>query len=309
MNKTATTASAAEILAPLAERIELDLKRWLVEDGTPPELAEAMRYCVLGGGKRLRPALVHLVAEAVGGGSARPSAAGRKSADGQAAARAGVAIELIHCCSLVHDDLPAMDNDVLRRGRPTAHVKFGEAMAILVGDALLTRAFGVLGGCPPALAGRLAAELAAAAGAAGMVAGQVADMQLCPVPPGEGGLRFIQLRKTADMIRGAARMGAICAAAAKEVLHSMGRYGEALGLAFQVHDDLLDATADAKVLGKTPGKDAAGGKRTYVTEMGLERAKALGEELTLQAVSAVAPLGPPGEKLVQLARALAARTH
>ena len=298
MNETEKIVSVAELLAPLAERIERHLERWVVEDGTPEELAEAMRYCVLGGGKRLRPALVHLVAEATG-----------LAKESEPADRAGVAVELIHCCSLVHDDLPAMDNDVLRRGRPTAHVKFGEAMAILVGDALLTRAFGVLGGCPPALAGPLSAELAAAAGSAGMVAGQVADMQLCPVPPGAEGLRFIQLRKTAAMIRGAARMGAICAGAAREVLDSMGRYGEALGLAFQVHDDLLDATANAKVLGKTPGKDAAGGKRTYVTGMGLERAKALGEELTAQAVSAASPLGSRAEKLVLLARALAARTH
>ena len=314
MTKTARTASAGEIIAPLAERIELDLQRWLVEEGTPPELAEAMRYCVLGGGKRLRPALVHLVAQAITGLPRRSHGRSRAEAeatDGQATGRAGVAIEMLHCCSLVNDDLPAMDNDVLRRGRPTAHVKFGEAMAILVGDALLTRAFGVLGECPPALAGPLAAELAAAAGAAGMVAGQVADMRLCTVPPGERGLRFIQLRKTAAMIRGAARMGAICggAADAKKALAAMGRYGEALGLAFQGHDDLLVATADAKVLGKTPGKDARAGKRTYVTEMGLERARALADELTVRAVSAAEALGPPGEKLARLARALADRKH
>jgi geranylgeranyl pyrophosphate synthase len=298
MTKNVIGLSIEDLLRPLARQAETDLERWVVEDGTPPEFAEALRYSVLGGGKRLRPALVRLTAEAVGG-----------TTDSEAAARAGVAIELIHCCSLVHDDLPAMDNDVLRRGRPTAHVKFGEAMAILIGDALLTRAFGVLGEAPVPLAGRLVAELAAAAGSAGMTAGQVADMQLCHVPPGAEGLQFIQLRKTAAMIRGSTRMGAICGGATQAVLRSMGEYGEALGLAFQVYDDLLDATADAEELGKTPGKDAASGKRTYVTEMGLGAAQALGEELTRRAVAALEPLAGRGEKLAQLAQALAQRTH
>jgi farnesyl diphosphate synthase len=298
MTKNATTLSVEDLLAPLARLFEVHLQRWVVEEGTPAELGEAMRYCTLGGGKRLRPALVQLVAEAVGGAGAP-----------EAADRAGVAIELIHCCSLVHDDLPAMDNDVLRRGRPTAHVKFGEAMAILVGDALLTRAFGVLGEVGGGLAGPLAAELARAAGAAGMTGGQVADMNLCRVPGGAEGLQYIQLLKTAAMIRGAARMGAICGGATEAVLRSAGEYGEAVGLAFQVYDDLLDATADAGALGKTPGKDAASGKRTYVTEMGLDAARRLGDELTARAVAALAPLGPGADKLAQLAQALAMRTH
>ncbi len=298
MTRDTKTPSAAELLAPWSQRVEADLARWLIEDGTAPELAEAMRYCVLGGGKRLRPALVHLVAEAVG------SPAGTEDAT----TRAAVAVELVHCFSLVHDDLPAMDNDVLRRGRPTAHVKFGEAMAILVGDALLIRAFGLLGDCGP-VAGLLVSELAAASGAIGMTGGQVADMKLCRVPPGAEGLRFIQRLKTAAMIRAAARMGAICGGAGGGVLRSAGEYGEALGLAFQVYDDVLDATADVKALGKTPGKDAAGGKRTYVTEMGLDAARALGEEWTARAVAAAAELGPGAGKLTQLARALAERTH
>jgi farnesyl diphosphate synthase len=298
MDSARSTVSLDLLLRPLARRVEAHLREWLVEEGTPPELAEAMRYCVLDGGKRLRPALVHLAAEAAGGAT-----------DAGSAARAGVAIELIHCCSLVHDDLPSMDNDVLRRGRPTAHVEFGEAMAILVGDALLTRAFGVLGECPAPLAGPLAAELAAAAGPAGMTGGQVADMKLCRVPAGARGLQFIQARKTAAMIRGAVRLGAICGGASAAVLRATGRYGEALGLAFQVCDDLLDATAQAQVLGKTPGKDAAGGKRTYVTEMGLVPARALGRELTARALKALRPLGGRGDRLRQLARALAQRTH
>jgi len=298
MTRNATILSVEELLSPLAQVFEGHLARWVVEEGTPGELAEAMRYCVLGGGKRLRPALVQLVAEAVGG-----------AGDSEPATRAGVAIELIHCCSLVHDDLPAMDNDVLRRGRPTAHVQFGEAMAILVGDALLTRAFGVLGETDGRLAGALAAELARSAGAAGMTGGQVADMNLCRVPTGAAGLQYIQLLKTAAMIRGAARMGAICGGAAEAVLRSAGEYGEALGLAFQVYDDLLDATADAGSLGKTPGKDAASGKRTYVTEMGLDATRRLGNELTARAIGALDPLGPRADKLSQLAQALAQRTH
>jgi farnesyl diphosphate synthase len=309
MTSETKTPSVEELLAPLAQRVEADLAKWLVEDGAAPELADAMRYCALGGGKRLRPALVHLVAEAVAaaGGTGSAGRAIRAWKD-SATPLAAVAIELVHCFSLVHDDLPAMDNDVLRRGRPTAHVKFGEAMAILVGDALLIRAFGLLGECGP-VAGLLAAELAAASGAIGMTGGQVADMKLCRVPSGAEGLRFIQRLKTAAMIRAAARMGALCGGAAGDVLRLAGEYGEALGLAFQVYDDVLDATSDAKALGKTPGKDAAGGKRTYVTEMGLSPARALGEELTARAVAAADTLGPGGSKLTQLALALAARTH
>ena len=286
------------LLAPLAGRVEKDLRRWLVEKGTPPELAKAMRYCALGGGKRLRPAVVHLACRAVGGSSAEESAA-----------RAAVAVELVHCYSLVHDDLPAMDDDDLRRGRPTAHVKFGQAMAILVGDALLTRAFGVLAAAEAGVASALAGELALAAGGAGMIAGQVADMKLCRVPPGVGGLRFIHARKTAAMIRAAARMGALCGGASDEHRDALGEYGEAMGLAFQLHDDVLDATVGAETLGKTPGKDAAAGKRTYVAELGLDKTRALGEHLTARATAALAPLGRGAAALKELAEALAKRTH
>ena len=295
---TDETTGLAELLSPCAARAEADLRRWLVEPDTPPALAEAMQYCVLGGGKRLRPALVYLSAKAVGG-----------DADSDAVGRAAVAVEAVHCYSLVHDDLPAMDDDTLRRGRPTAHVKFGEAMAILVGDALLTRAFGLLAQAPEGLAGPLAAELARGAGPAGMIAGQAADMHLCDVPEGLEGVQFIHLRKTAALLRAATRMGAIAGGVSPEALDALGRYGESLGLAFQLVDDLLDVTADAAQLGKTPGKDARDGKRTLADELGLQRMADLGRQHTQEALDALGPLGSAGQTLCRLAELLTDRTH
>jgi len=291
----------AALLGPNASRAEADLERYLVEPGTPPELAEAVRYCALGGGKRLRPALVFLTAEAVVG-----DVGGR---DAELAGRAAAAIEMIHSCSLVHDDLPAMDDDALRRGRPTAHVKYGEAMAILAGDALLTRAFGVLAESDDLRAPSLAAELAAGAGAAGMIAGQVADMDLCRLPDGDEALRYIPLHKTAALIRAATRMGARCVGASEGCLDAAGRYGETLGLAFQLLDDLLDVTGAAEDLGKTPGKDARSGKRTYVAQLGLERARALADELTREAAGRAEEIGPRATKLRDLADLLGRRTR
>jgi farnesyl diphosphate synthase len=287
-----------ELLAPYADRTESDLKRWLVEPGTPGELAEAMRYCALGGGKRLRPGLTFMTAEAVG-----------VSNEDEMVRRAAVAVELIQSYSLVHDDLPGMDNDALRRGKPTAHVQFGEAMAILVGDALLTRAFGVLCEAENVFAPRLSAELARAAGATGMVAGQVADMDLCHIPSGPEGLRYIHLRKTAALIRAAGTMGAICGGPNGEVLDAISQYAESLGLAFQVLDDVLDVTGEADEIGKSPGKDADAGKRTQVTELGLEGAETLGRRLTRDAIEALAPLEEKGRKLRTLAELLVRRTR
>ncbi|HUU21126.1 MAG TPA: farnesyl diphosphate synthase [Phycisphaerae bacterium] len=286
------------LLSAWAERVEADLAQWTVEPDTPVELAEVMRYCVLGGGKRLRPGLVYLTAETLGGDlSAEP------------VRRSAVAVELVHGYSLVHDDLPSMDDDTLRRGHPTAHVKFGEAMAVLAGDALLTRAFAVLGEMDSPAAGRLVAELARAAGCAGMVAGQVADMMLCDVPRGCEGLRYIHLRKTAALMRAAARMGAICADGEPAQLQAVDRYAENLGLAFQLIDDLLDVTGSAEDLGKIPGKDQAAGKRTHVAEMGLDRTRRLGAELTREAIESLLPLGQRANPLVRLAELLAERTR
>jgi len=298
MRKVEQAESLSDLLAPHAARVERDLEAWIVEPDVPQTLAEAMRYCVLGGGKRLRPGLVFLSAEAAGGRAAAPCAR-----------RCAVAVELVHCYSLVHDDLPAMDDDSLRRGRPTAHVRFGEAMAILVGDALLTRAFGLLAETDPPVARRLLAELAAGAGPAGMIAGQVADMDLCPVPDGLEGLRYIHLHKTAALIRAAARMGAIGAGAPAPVLEAISEYARSLGLVFQLVDDLLDVIGEAAELGKTAGKDAARGKRTHAAEVGLEEARRLAERLTGEAVEALGPLGRRGVRLRRLAELLVERTR
>ena len=287
-----------QLLGPYARLIQRDLEQYLVEEGVPAPLAEAMRYCVLGGGKRLRPTLVLMTYRAVA--ERDPSVLAR---------RAAAAVEMAHCYSLVHDDLPAMDNDTLRRGRPTAHVQFGQAMAILAGDALLTRSLGLLAESSDPLSASLAAELAAAAGAAGMIAGQVADMDLCPVGPGIEGIQYIHSRKTAAMIRCSVRMGAICAAAGPQVLADLSEYGQQLGLAFQLVDDLLDATAPASAMGKTPGKDAASGKRTALSQVGLEAAQSLAADLTRRAVEALAPLGHRGAELLTLAQRLTGRDH
>ncbi len=287
-----------QLLRPYARLIQRDLEQHLVEEGVPAPLAEAMQYCVLGGGKRLRPALVLMSYRAAAGRD--PSVLARKAA---------VAVELAHCYSLVHDDLPAMDNDTLRRGRPTAHVQFGQAMAILAGDALLTRALGLLAEGPEPLSARLVTELASAAGPAGMIAGQVADMDLCPVAPGIEGIQYIHSRKTAAMIRCSVRMGAICAGADPHALADLSEYGQQLGLAFQLEDDLLDATAPASAIGKTPGKDAASGKRTALSQVGLEAAQSLAAELTRRAVEALAPLGERGTELLALAQRLTGRNH
>jgi geranylgeranyl pyrophosphate synthase len=298
MASTVRSDALTELLAPYAQAAEADLARWLIESDVPVPLAEAMRYCVLGGGKRLRPALVAMSAKAAGG-----------DASGELARRSAVAVELVHAYSLVHDDLPAMDDDVLRRGRPTAHVQFGQAMAILAGDALLTRAFAVLAESDEPLAGALARELSAAAGPAGMIAGQVADMDLCPVPQGLEGLRYIHARKTAAIICGACRMGALCARAQDAALEAISRYGQSLGLAFQLADDLLDVAGSAKDLGKTAGKDAQRGKRTHAGLIGVEGAARLGQELTAEAVAALEALGAGADDLRTLAKLLAGRTR
>jgi geranylgeranyl pyrophosphate synthase len=287
-----------DYLAPLALAVEEDLALWLVESQTPTELAQAMRYCVLGGGKRLRPALVLLTAQSLGA-----------SPDDELARRCAAAVEYLHTYSLVHDDLPAMDDDTLRRGRPTAHVQFGEAMAVLAGDALLTRAFGVIAESPRGPVRELTLELARAGGCAGMIAGQVADMGLCAVAPGAEGADYIHARKTAALIRAAARMGAIAAGASQAQLAAIGDYGLSLGLAFQLVDDLLDVSGQAAQLGKTPGKDAHAGKRTHASEIGLDASRRLAGKLTRRAVESLAPLGGAGEQLARLAQLLADRTH
>ena len=287
-----------KLLGPHARQVEADLERWLVEPGVPDSLAEAMRYCALGGGKRIRPALLCLSAEAAG---TRPG--------GELLRRCAVAVELVHCYSLVHDDLPTMDDDELRRGRPTAHVQFGEAMAILTGDALLTRAMGVLAESDDPRSARVSAELARASGPAGMIAGQVADMDLCELAEGAEALRYIHLHKTAALIRAAARMGAICAEASEKNLQIISDFAGQIGLIFQLIDDMLDVTGTVGAIGKTPGKDATSAKRTHVALLGLERTAELGRDMTDEALRCLEPLGPKADPLRRLAEILRERTY
>jgi geranylgeranyl diphosphate synthase type II len=227
----------------------------------PPRLTEAMRYSVFAGGKRLRPALAIAASRAVGGRD-------------EAVMPYAAALELVHTYSLIHDDLPSMDDDDLRRGRPTSHKVFGEAMAILAGDALHTLAFELLltRTPDPALARDLALELARAAGRGGMVGGQVEDLAADGEPPEAARLERIHLGKTAALIRASAKGGAMAGGGSREAIAALETYGTHLGLAFQVVDDVLDETGTAESLGKTPGKDRSRRKMTYVALEGVPAA-------------------------------------
>jgi geranylgeranyl diphosphate synthase type II len=280
-------------------RLELELDRALPPANTRPALLhEAMRYTVFNGGKRLRPLLALAAAQACGGSSSQvwPAAC---------------ALELIHTYSLVHDDLPCMDDDDLRRGRPTCHVVYGEALAVLTGDALLTQAFLLLASQRPTpryTIGHFLAELGFAAGSRALIAGQVADMEA------EGQktttreeLRFIHKGKTAAMIVASLRLGAMSANASPTRLQQLSQFGWNLGLAFQVIDDILDCTQTSAVLGKSAGKDVAAGKATYPALLGLPAAKKQAARLTREAISSLDPLGPSGELLRHLAAQLLQR--
>ena len=249
----------------------------LVPAAAPAGLGAAMRYAVLGGGKRLRPLLVLAACEAVGG-------------DRNAAIRAACAVELIHAYSLVHDDMPCMDNDVLRRGKPTVHVQFGEAQAMLAGDAMQALAFEVLTpekGMAPALQARLCALLARAAGFAGMAGGQAIDLASIGQSLDEPTLRDMHRRKTGMLLQASVMMGAACGKASAATLAALNDYGAAIGLAFQVVDDILDVTQESATLGKTAGKDQQDNKPTYVAVLGLEPARQLAQDLRLQALQAL----------------------
>jgi farnesyl diphosphate synthase len=258
-------------------RVESLLQAW-VPQNAPAGLGEAMRYAVLEGGKRLRPLLVLAACEAVRG-------------DAQAADRAAVAVELIHAYSLVHDDMPCMDNDVLRRGKPTVHVAFGEAQAMLAGDAMQALAFDVLTpdeGVEPALQAQLCRLLARASGHAGMAGGQAIDLAAIGQPLSESQLRDMHQRKTGLLLRASVQMGAACGhpdAAAEKALCA---FGSAIGLAFQVVDDILDVTQDSATLGKTAGKDEEAGKPTYVSVMGLDASRRYAARLRDEALNALA---------------------
>jgi farnesyl diphosphate synthase len=257
----------------------------------PAALREAMRYAVLDGGKRLRPCLVIAARAAVADGEPPAMTAGLDDA----ALRAACAAELIHAYSLVHDDMPCMDNDVLRRGKPTVHVRFGEAQALLAGDALQALAFELLTAddstAPAQVQATLCRLLARAAGYEGMAGGQAIDLASIGLPLDEDQLRGMHRLKTGALLRGSVMLGAACRDPHRPLpeaaLTGLGQYGAALGLAFQVVDDILDVTADSATLGKTAGKDAAQDKPTYVSVLGLARSQAYAQELLQQALAAL----------------------
>jgi farnesyl diphosphate synthase len=269
-------------------RIEGVLERVLpAENGVAPRLAQAMRYATLGGGKRVRPLLVYAAAEATGGDV--------EYADARAAA-----VELIHAYSLVHDDLPCMDDDSLRRGKPTCHVAFDEATALLAGDALQSLAFAVLAGSG-AGAGDACAILADAVGVCGMAGGQQLDLDATGRALDANSLAQLHAMKTGALIRAAVRLGAHTATVPVVDATALDRYAVAAGLAFQVVDDVLDVEGSSASLGKTAGKDAAQNKATFVTLHGVEGARREAMRLRGEAHEALAPLGARARRLTELA--------
>jgi len=315
--------SAAEIdLRTWLERqrqiVDTALDRFVPAPGEAPAVVcDAMRYSLFAGGKRLRPMLVLASAEAVA------ERRGDSTADAHALALpAACALELIHTYSLVHDDLPAMDDDMLRRGRPTAHVIYGEGMAILAGDALLTEAFSLLVREPAASAAippdelhrrrlRAAALVADAAGAAGMVGGQALDLQAAApgaAPLDEAGLREMHSRKTGALILASVQAGAVMAGAGDPLLRAVERYAREVGLAFQIVDDILDVEGASADLGKTAGKDAAAGKPTYPALFGLDESRRRAADGIARALVALREAGLEGQ-LPAIARWVVSRTN
>jgi farnesyl diphosphate synthase len=269
------------------------LDRFLPPAATAPtKLHEAMRYTTLGGGKRVRPLLAYAAGELFG-------------ANADAVARAACAVEMIHVYSLVHDDMPCMDDDALRRGKPTVHVAYDEATALLVGDALQAQAFDVLAGAQDVAPARLVTMLrllAEAAGSAGMCGGQAIDLDSVGLSLTLDELERMHQLKTGAMLRVSVLLGALCGKdLAPHELEALKAYARAIGLAFQVVDDVLDATEDSATLGKTAGKDAAANKPTYVSILGLEPSKALAEQLRRQAHEALVPFGEQALRLRELA--------
>lgn len=294
MTTTADTnrAAIADVLATWAEHFDAALDQML-EPGpdVPARLAEAARYAAQGGGKRIRPFIVTRVCELCGGTA-------------EIAAPAAVAIECVHAFSLVHDDLPAMDDDDLRRGRPTCHKAFGEAVAILAGDALLALAFEVPATRikDPSVARAVMAELANATGWAGMIGGQAVDILSETQPTQLSLVQRIHRYKTARLIECSARMGALCAGADRATVDRVGEFGLQLGLAFQIADDLLDVTGSSTELGKAVAKDADAGKQTYPAAAGIDASREAAEQAVARAVNALDVFGPAADDLRQLAR-------
>lgn len=293
--------------AELRPEIEAALERVLVAEAAPPAIAAPVRYSLLGPGKRLRPCLTLAVAESV---SAAP-------ADARALAMpAACAVEMIHSYSLVHDDLPAMDDDALRRGRPTTHIVYGDGLAVLAGDGLLTEAFAVLAAWPsPAITSanvpeppahlrlRAVSVLATAAGVSGMVGGQAIDLSAIAdhaTPLDAAALEDMHLRKTGALIRAASTMGAILVGASDQIVSAIDTYARDLGLAFQIVDDVLDVEGSNEALGKTVGKDAAAGKPTFPAFYGIDGSKRRAAECVERAKASLASAGITG-RLAEIA--------
>ena len=331
MSAVATDRSLQTWMSQRLQDVERALSDW-VPASAPAGLGEAMRYGVLDGGKRLRPLLVWAAAEAVGAVDTSielqsiPKPPGPPGGLGAVTAlRAACAVELIHAYSLVHDDMPCMDNDVLRRGKPTVHVKYGQAQAMLAGDAMQALAFELLtpedGSVPAALQARLVALLSRAAGHSGMAGGQAIDLASVGQQLNESALRHMHELKTGALLRASVEMGAACGEPAAGALGASGsntpaalkalsRYGHAIGLAFQVVDDILDVTQATEVLGKTAGKDQEQSKPTYVSLMGLDGARRHAGELHAQAVKALTASGlRHTQRLRELADLVVDRRH
>jgi len=289
----------AEYVVEQQIRVEEALRRWVPLESTAPEsIHKAMRYSLFAGGKRVRPILCIAAAQSVS-----DSPAGIESA--------ACALELIHTYSLIHDDLPALDNDDLRRGRPTCHKVFGEAIAILAGDALLTLAFQVLAQlvCEPGRKVRLIEELALASGTVdGMIGGQVHDLEGEGKHPTAALLEAIHRAKTGALLKASLRIGGIYAGADDDQLHALSCYGEHIGLAFQIVDDVLDVEQSSEALGKTAGKDAKQQKITFPAVYGLDRSRAMAEQERIAAHQALREFGESADRLRELADFVVQRT-
>lgn len=298
MGNDTSTTDFNTLLRTKAQSVNYVLQRVLADRSLNNDMKEAIKYTLGAPGKRVRSVLVLWCCELISGQLNRN------------AEIASTAIEMVHTYSLVHDDLPAMDDDDMRRGQPTCHKAFDEATAILTGDALLTLAFEILaeGINQPAVAVRLIRQLARDAGADGMIAGQMADLKAQESEGNKEMLEYIHINKTAKMFRCAAAMGAICGGATQKQFECLCEYGLHIGLAYQITDDILDETASSEQLGKTAGKDLKAAKCTYPAVVGLEKAKEVQQKLTSEAVTMLKPFGSKADTLRQFATALLERT-
>jgi geranylgeranyl diphosphate synthase type II len=298
MTDLSSTADFETRLRRQSRLVSKALSQLLTDQRMNSDLKTALEYTLGAPGKRVRSVLVLWCCELV---------AGQANSDAKIAS---LAIEMVHTYSLVHDDLPAMDDDDMRRGLPTCHKAFDEATAILAGDALLTLAFEILAARigRPATAVKLIHQLAQDAGADGMIAGQMADLKAEQTPGTQELLEYIHANKTAKMFRCAAAMGAICGGASREQFDHLSEYGLNIGLAFQIADDILDETESSEHLGKTAGKDLKAAKCTYPAVVGMEKATEIQRRLTSAAAAALEPFGEKGDSLRQLAAALLHRT-